>query len=119
MTTPKPDSKRGDVVLVLFPNSNLQTAKTRPAPVVQADALQTGLPQVIVAMITGRMFRANHSSRVTILLSSPEGEHSGLLTDSVVKTDNLATIVEAAIDRIIGHLTMTEVDKALKYTLGL
>lgn len=119
MTTPKPGYKRGDVVLVLFPNSNLQTAKTRPALVVQADGLQTGLSQVIVAMITSRMFRANHSSRVPVLLSAPEARHSGLLTDSVVMTDNLATIVEAAIYRGIGHLTMTDVDKALKHTLGL
>jgi mRNA interferase MazF len=44
--------KRGDVVLVLFPNANLTTAKTRPAVVVQADNLKTGLSQVIVAMVT-------------------------------------------------------------------
>jgi len=44
--------KRGDVVLALFPDSNLRTAKPRPGLVVQADSLATGLPQVIVAMIT-------------------------------------------------------------------
>ena len=60
----KPSYKRGDVVLVLYPNSDLRTAKTRPALMVQADNLQTGLPQVIVAMITSRLFRANHPSRV-------------------------------------------------------
>lgn len=31
------DYKKGDIVLVLFPNSNLQTAKKRPALIVQAD----------------------------------------------------------------------------------
>jgi hypothetical protein len=31
----KPNYKQGDVVLVLFPNSDLITAKTRPAVVVQ------------------------------------------------------------------------------------
>jgi hypothetical protein len=36
---------RGNVVLVLFPDSNLRTAKRRPALVVQADNLQTGLSQ--------------------------------------------------------------------------
>ena len=46
---------RGNVVLVLFPDANLRTAKRRPALVVQADALQTGLPQVIVSMIAGDM----------------------------------------------------------------
>lgn len=35
---------RGDVVLVLFPDSNLRTAKRRPALVVQADHPGTGLP---------------------------------------------------------------------------
>ena len=119
MMTPNPTYKRGDVVLVLFPHSNLRTAKPRPALVVQADNLQSGLPQVIVAMITSNLFRANHLSRITVLHSTPEGEQSGLLTDSVVMTDNLATIAESVIDRIIGSLPMTEVDVALRHTLNL
>jgi mRNA interferase MazF len=40
---------RGDVVLALFPDSNLRTANTRPVLVVQADNLNTGLPQILVA----------------------------------------------------------------------
>jgi mRNA interferase MazF len=70
-------------------------------------------------MITGKMFRANHPSRVTVLRSTPEGQQSGLLTDSVVMTDHLATIAEIGIDRIIGSLPMTKVDAALRYTLNL
>ena len=119
MTTSKPIGKRGDVVLVLFPHSNLRTAKLRPALVVQADNIQTGLPQVIVAMITSRMFRAHHPSRVEVALSTPEGQQSGLLTDSVIVCDNLATIAETEIDRVIGALPMTKVEAALRYTLGL
>ena len=119
MTPPKPSYKRGDVVLVLFPNSDLHTAKRRPALIAQADNLQTGLPQVIVAMITSRLFRANHPSRVIVKLSTPEGQKSGLLTDSVVMTDNLATVAEVAIDRVIGTLPMTDVDTALRHTLQL
>ena len=72
-----PDCKRGDVVLVLFPNSDLRTAKPRPALVVQVDDLKTGLPQIIVAMMSARMFRANHPSRVTILVQSSAGRLSG------------------------------------------
>jgi mRNA interferase MazF len=118
-TPPKPAYKRGDVILVLFPHSDLRTAKLRPALVIQADNLQTGLPQVIVAMITSRVFRANHPSRVTVLRSSPEGQQAGLLTDSVVMTDNLATIAESEIERVIGTLPMANLDNALRYTLGL
>ena len=114
-----PEYKRGDVLLVLFPNSDLVTAKPRPALVLQADNLDTGLSQTIVAMITSKMFRANHPSRVSILLSTPEGQLSGLLSDSVVMTDNLATIIEEAIDRKIGNIEMSKIVIALKHTLGL
>lgn len=119
MTTTKRTLKRGDAVLVLFPHSDLRTAKPRPALIVQTDNLESGLPQVVVAMITSRVFRANHPSRVLIKLDSPTGRDSGLLTDSVVMTDNLATISEFAIDRVIGKIPMREVNKALKHTLGL
>lgn len=116
---PKPNYSRGDVVLVLFPNSNLRTAKTRPALIVQADNLQTGLSQVIVAMITSRVFRANHPSRVLIEQATPVGQQSGLLADLVVMTDNLTTVAEAAIDRMIGLLPMADIDLALRHTLKL
>jgi len=119
MTQTNPIYKRGDVILVLYPDSNLLTAKRRPALIVQANNLQTGLSQFIVAMITSNLSRANHPSRVKILLSSSEGKLSGLLADSVVMTDNLATIAESEIDRVIGRLPTTKIDIALKHTLGL
>ena len=122
MTTtmlPEENPKRGDVVLVLFPHSDLRTAKTRPALIVQANDLNTGLAQIIVAMITSRTFRANHPSRVTIVLNTPDGVQSGLLADSIVVTDNLATVTDVAIDRVIGKISMQRVDQALKHTLGL
>ena len=111
--------RRGDIVLVLFPNSDLRTAKRRPALVLQADDLQTGLSQMIVAMISSQMMRTNHPSRVIILHASVAGIQSGLLTDSVVMTDNLATVLEVALDRRIGSLPMEEVNAAVKHTLGL
>ena len=111
---------RGDVVLVLFPDSNLSTAKRRPALVVQADNLRAGLAQTIVAMITSNQARAGHPSRVAVGQLSTEGRTMGLLNDSVVMTDNLATILDSEIDRVIGNCTiMPAVDDALRYTLGL
>ncbi len=119
MTPPKLTCKRGDVVLVIFPNSDLRTGKLRPALVVQADDLRTGLSQVIVAMVTSKMARAGHPSRVVVMQSTSEGKRSGLLTDSVVMTDNLATITGTEIERIIGFLPMDDVDAALRHTLSL
>jgi mRNA interferase MazF len=48
-------TKRGDVVLVLFPNSDLRTAKRRPALVLQRNELNNGLSQTIVAMISSNL----------------------------------------------------------------
>ena len=104
---------RGDVVLVLFPNSNMQTAKRRPALVVQADHLKTGLPQTIVAMITSNMARDGHPSRVHVSLATPAGLRSGLRTELIVMTDNLATVFDTEIDRVIGSWTdMAMIDTA-------
>lgn len=112
--------EQGDVVLVLFPDSNLQTAKRRPALVVMASDLQTGLPQTIVAMITSNLARAGHPSRVRIDKTCSAGRDMGLLTDSVVMTDNLATILESEIDRIIGRCPeMPSIQSALRHTFGL
>ncbi len=113
------DFRRGDIVLVPFPNSDRRTTKTRPVLVIQANDLKTDLPQLVVAMITSRQFRANHPSRVLIAKDSGEMMGSGLLTDSVIMTDNLATVRIEAIRRIIGHIKMSEVDNALRRTLAL
>ena len=119
MMTTMPTFKRGDVVLVLFPNSDLRTAKTRPALIVQVNNLGTDLSQVIVAMLTSKTFRANHPSRVLVEIDSAMGENSGLLSDSVVMTDNIATIAEIGIDRVIGKIPMGAIGEALKHTLGV
>jgi mRNA interferase MazF len=111
---------RGDVVLVLFPDSNLRTSKRRPALVVQADRLGADQPQTIVAMITSNMARTGHPSRVVVRSGSESAKGSGLLMDSVIMTDNLATVHDSEIDRIIGAFTaLNEIDAALRTTLAL
>ena len=111
---------RGDVVLVWYPDSNQQTFKRRPALIVQSDQLATGLSQVVLTMITSNLARAGHPSRVLIAQATPEGRASGLVSDSVIVTDNLATVLDKAVDRVLGSLpNMSSVDAALRHTLGL
>ncbi len=119
MMPQNPSYKQGDVVLVLFPNSDLVTAKIRPAVVVQADNLQTDLEQIIVAMVTSNMSRRQHSSRLTIFLRTPEGQRSGLVSDSVIMTDNLATVALFSITRVIGSISILDLQKSLCNTFGI
>lgn len=79
-------TRRGDVVLVLFPN----------------------------------LSRAGHPSRFRISIASAEGRSSGLRLDSVIMTDNLATVLDSEIDSILGRLPdMTTINAALRYTFAL
>ena len=111
--------KRGKVILVRFPNSDLKTFKKRPAFIVQADGLDTGLAQTIVALITSNLDRTGET-RVELRQQSSEGQSMGLLNDSVVVTDNLATVHQREIDKAIGHCPIMEtIDNALRQSLGL
>jgi mRNA interferase MazF len=112
--------RRGDVVLVLFPNSDLRTAKRRPALVLQRDDLNNGLPQIIVAMISSNLARRGHASQIFVSRDSTAGQAAGLRLDSVIMTDNLATILEAELDSVLGHFPdLKPVNAALNHTLAL
>lgn len=88
--------------------------------IVQADSLETGISQVIIAMISSNLGRVGHPSRILIETLSAPGKQSGLLFDSVVMCDNLATVSLKAISRTIGNLGDLEgVNEALRRTLDL
>ncbi len=71
-------------------------------------------------MITSNMARAGHPSRVVVLFDGKGGNGSGLLMDSVIMTDNVATVHESEIERVIGEFArMNELDAALRITLSL
>ena len=113
-------TEHGDVVLVLFPNSDLRTAKRRPALVIQRDDLNNGLAQKIIAMISSNPARQAHQSRVFIPVNSAEAKTAGLRLDSVIMTDNLATVLESEIVAVLGRLPeMQAVQAASKHTLEL
>jgi mRNA interferase MazF len=66
------------------------------------------------------MARAGHPSRITVMQASPEGQQMGLHTDSVILTDNLATVHENEIEKAIGSCPIiSAVDGALRHTLSL
>jgi mRNA interferase MazF len=114
--------RRGDVVLVLYPFASGLESSRRPALIVQNDRDNERLHNTIVAQITTNLRRARDSRHLLIEVSTPEGEASGLLHDSVVSCTNLATVNEDRIDRVIGHLaesTLHRLDGCLKAALGI
>lgn len=110
---------RGDVLLVRFPNSDLRAYKLRPALIVQADGLATGLAQRVVALITSNLARTG-PTRVAIPRASLAGRQMGLRTDSVIVADALATVLDRELASTIGSCpVMEQIDATLRRTLDL
>lgn len=73
-----------------------------------------------MAMVTTNRSRAGHPSRLLVRLAGQPVNQTGLLMDSVIMTDNLATIRYSEIDRVIGTFPQAaELDAALCRTLAL
>src|SRR5262245_60761049 len=112
----------GDVVLVLYPFASGRGASRRPALIVQNNRDNRRLDNTIIAHITTNMLHVNNPTHLLISSSTPEGQQAGILHDSVVSCNNLATVHEDRIHRVIGYLPnaiMHHIDECLKVALGL
>ncbi|MBS4027717.1 MAG: type II toxin-antitoxin system PemK/MazF family toxin [Ignavibacteriales bacterium] len=98
--------KKGDIVLVPFPYTDLSATKIRPALV-----LSTELNDVTLAFIsTNIKFRTDSD----VFLA--KNESNKLKFDSLLKLNRLLTLTSDLVEGKIGELTtyeLTKVDKAL------
>ncbi len=94
--------------------------KIHPALVVQSDNIDSDLSQIVLVMISSNLRRIGRKTRYLIEINTEVGIASGLLVDSVVMTDNVATVLRSRIIRNLGSLnSMIEVDDALRHSLNL
>lgn len=99
MTPFTTNCKFGDVVLVSFPFTNLQSTKKRPAVVINSMAYSQQRPDVIVLAITSRVNQPLSFGESLI----EKWRHAGLLKMSVFKP-LIATIEQASVLRSLGQL---------------
>jgi len=114
--------RRGDVLIALFPNADGSPPKPRPVLVVQADAYNVKLHNVVVAAITSNLAHAADPASLLIDVATPAGAATGLRHDSVVSTINVATISDTLVAKKIGELPdplLRQADLCLKTALGL
>lgn len=114
--------KRGNVFLVNFPFSSGSGSKLRPALVVQCDHNNQRLSNVSVAAITSVTHRSGEPTQLLIEVATSAGSQSGLVNDSVITCENLATVAENRVTRTIGSLPdheMTQINECLKSSLGI
>ena len=111
--------KRGDVLLALYPYTDLIRFKKRPVIVVQDEAVTTEFDQQVVAQITSKDLQAG-PTRVEVDKNTDDWRQMGLVSDSLIVTDKLATVDAVAVAKAIGTCPcMDKVDTALSLTLKL
>src|SRR5437762_3488443 len=114
--------KRGDVVLVRFPHPSGQRGKKRPAVVVQSDDYASTVSTAVVAEVTKNLTLKDDPACLFIDVSTPEGQATGLLVDSVVSSLVLDTVYTDTVAQVLGSLSPTllpKLDDCLKAVLGI
>ncbi len=109
--------RRGDVVLIPFPYTDLSASKTRPAVVVSSDIYHTRRSELLLAYVSSRISQVDPA--IDYVLT--DWEDAGLLKPSYVRP-KVAAIEPTLIVHCVGALSnrdLLEVDSCLRRALGL
>lgn len=109
-------------MLAWYPFASGAGGKRRPCVVLQNDEDNQKIANTVIAQLTGNLLRAGDKSHVLVEVATPEGKQTGLLHDSLISCNNLATIEQRLIDRVIGALgpgLLQKVSDAIKAALEL
>jgi mRNA interferase MazF len=113
------DLRRGETYLCSFdPIVGHEIKKTRPALVVQNDVGNRYSPLTIVAAITSTISPVPYP--VEVVIDPTAG--NGLAVRSSIRLDQIRTVDRQRLSRRLGVVdssTITQVDEALKISLGL
>ena len=89
----------GDIVLVRFPFTNLESSKKRPGLVLARIDFSTSVQLYIIAMITSKMDTVKLKGDIKVKL----WKEAGLLHPSLVRLSKIATLESEIIEKKMGH----------------
>ncbi len=111
--------KRGDIILVPFPFTDLTSSKIRPAIIVSPNPQRE---DIIIAFISSVVSKPVGNTEFLLVSNHPDFAATGLKKDSIFKMNKLLTIHNALILRRLGKISpaiQEELDNLLKRALGL
>ena len=114
--------RRGTIVLVRYPFTDLSSIKVRPAVVVMPDQLMCKLDDVLCLFISSSMPAKTLSTDFVLEPNHPSFPKTGLNYRSVFRTHKLALLHKSLVLRVLGEMDkdlMNEIDQRLRVALGL
>lgn len=114
--------RRGAIVLVPFPFTDLSQSKTRPAVVVSPENINAHSPDIILAAISSTTPHVPNNLELVLYQTDSFFKATGLRVNSVVKAAKLITMKQSLIYLTLGQLadeTLRELDQRLERAIGL
>jgi len=109
--------RRGDVVLIPFPYTDLSASKTRPAVIVSSDFYHAARSELLLAYVSSQLSQVNPA----IDHALTDWSTAGLLKPSFVRP-KIAAIEPALVVHHVGALSerdLLEVDRRLRWAMSL
>ncbi len=110
--------KRGEIVLVPFPFTNLATFKVRPALIVSSDSFNKTSGDAIFLFITSKKYNTAFDLRIN--KKHPDFKTTGLKTSSTFRASKLMCLEQGIAKRRLGHAgkrVLKQIDTRLKRLL--
>ena len=114
--------RRGTIVLVRYPFTDLSSIKVRPALVVMPDQLMRKLDDVLCLFISSSMPAKTLATDFVLEPNHRSFPKTGLNYRSVFRTHKLALLHKSLVLRVLGEMDrdlMNEIDLRLRIALGL
>ncbi len=117
-------AKRGSVVLVRYPFTDLSGTKVRPTIIVTPDEFLKRMDDVICLFISSVIPESDKRLPMDFVLETthPSFAKTGLKYRSVLRCHKLALLSKKLVERVMGEIDqplMIEVDRRLRLALGL
>lgn len=104
--------KRGEIVLIPVPFSDLSTSKKRPVLVISNDNYNTSSPDIIVVAVTSNLTQPG------ISLTNADMATGQLPKPSVIRPDKIYTLSQNIVVKSIGHIISTTLDNTKTEVVG-
>ena len=103
--------RRGDVVLVPFPFTDLSTIKQRPALTISSTRFNAAQEDAIMVAITSNV--SAYKNRGVYHISAGEQRKAGLPKEGIVRCNKITTIDQRLIRKTLGSLPKAAVDRVV------
>lgn len=113
--------KRGDILLIEFPHSDLRGTAVRPALVLSNDQHNAANADLVCLMISSQVGKARADDLV-LSSTDPDFQQTGLRYDSVFRVSRLQALEKTIVQRYLGRASdrvLGEVGKGVAKLLEL